>query len=70
MLPASIKACASGIETASRMSSVSALKVRPSMAMVLPRSVPLQDAATLRTMERLRASLEAKTDSMIRIGAS
>src|SRR3954447_1715928 len=61
MLPASVSACASGMEAASRMSSVSALKVRPSSAMVLPRNGPLQTAATLRAMERLRASLEART---------
>ena len=59
----------SGIEGASRMSSVFGLKVRPSTAMVLPR-MSAQRAMTLRAMARLRFSLTATTVSTMRIGMS
>ena len=56
------------IEGASRMSSVLGLKVRPSTAMVLPRTLPPQAAMTLRAMARLRWSLTETTVSTMRQG--
>src|SRR5450756_1345129 len=54
--PMSNRPVTSGIDGASRMSSVSGLKVRPSTAMVLPRSSPPSALATLRAMARKVAS--------------
>jgi hypothetical protein len=60
----------SGIEGASRISSVLGLKVRPNTAMVLPRSEVPSAAWTLRAIARLRVSFTAATVSTIRCGAS
>ena len=59
-------AVTSGIDGASRMSSVSGLKVRPSTAMVLPRSEPPSAWLTFRAIARLRFSLTASADSTMR----
>ncbi len=58
------------IEGASRMSSVLGLKVRPSIAIVLPRTEPPQAAMTFRPIARLRWLLTAATVSTRRMGAS
>src|SRR4051812_26718811 len=70
LAPKSSSPVTSGIEGASRMSSVSGLKVRPSTAKVLPRRLPPAAWATLRAIARLRLSLTASTASMIRSGTS
>ena len=58
--PMSSSPVTSGIDGASRMSSVSGLKVRPSTATVLPRRLPPAALATLRAIARLRLSLTAE----------
>src|ERR1700716_3316984 len=64
--PMSSSPVTSGIEGASRMSSVSGLKVRPSTATVLPRKLPPAALETLRAIARLRLSLTPSTASTIR----
>ena len=66
LAPMSSSPVTSGIDGASRMSSVSGLKVRPSTAMVLPRRPPPAAPATLRAIARLRLSLTVSTASTIR----
>ena len=66
----SFNAMMSGIDGASRRSSVLGLKVRPSTAIVLPRRLPPRAAATLRAIARLRASFTAATVSTMRSGAA
>ena len=56
----SSSAVISGIDGASRMSSVLGLKVRPSTAMVLPRRLPPSAADDLARHARLRLSLTAE----------
>src|SRR5438128_4265425 len=66
----SCSAVINGIDGASRMSSVSGLKVTPSTAMDFPRRLPPNAFATLRALARLRWSLTATTFSTIRTGDS
>src|SRR5215510_6079984 len=64
------RAVISGIDGASRTSSVLGLKVRPKTATVLPRSTPANEIETFRAMARLRVSLTLSTASRMRIGTS
>ena len=57
------------IDGESRMSSVSGLKVRPSTAIVLPRTEPPQALMTRIAMLDLRASFTATVASTSRDGA-
>ena len=67
----SCSAVISGIDGASRMSSVFGLKVRPSTRDGLAAQARRRSAAiTLRAMARLRLSLTAATVSTMRSGAS
>src|SRR5262249_40666316 len=70
LAPMSWRAVISGIDGASRTSSVLGLKVRPKTATVLPRSTPANEIETFRAMARLRVSLTLSTASRMRIGTS
>ena len=67
--PCSASRCRIGIEAASRMSSVSGLKVRPSTATVLPRRLLPQAARMRPAMPDLRASFTDTVASTSRDGA-
>ena len=66
--PISWSAVISGIDGASRISSVFGLKVRPKTATALPRRTPAKADDTFRAIARFRVSLTASAASRIRIG--